>query len=125
MKKQTGFTLIELVMVIVILGVLGAVAIPNFVDLSGDAEDSAIRGVAGGITSAATINFAAKITGNTAQVIDNCNDAGTLLQGGLPTGYTVNTDATGMTNEGDASTACVLTHTASRKTEGYTLIRVD
>ena len=125
MRHQTGFTLIELIMVIVILGLLSAVAIPKFVDLSDDAEIAAIEGVAGGISSAATINYAAKAMGKTAVVVDNCDDAGSILQGGLPSGYTVNTDATGMTNEGDASTACVLTQTASSRTASYTVIQVD
>ena len=41
MKKQNGFTLIELVVVIVILGILAATALPKFVDLSGEAEGAA------------------------------------------------------------------------------------
>ena len=46
-QAQKGFTLIELVMVIVILGVLAAVALPKFVDLKGDAQQAAMSGVAG------------------------------------------------------------------------------
>ena len=45
--RQGGFTLIELVIVIVILGILAVVAIPQFIDLSGDANRAAVQGVAG------------------------------------------------------------------------------
>ena len=48
-KKNKGFTLIELVMVIVILAILAVVAIPQFFDLSGQAETSAEQGVVGGV----------------------------------------------------------------------------
>ncbi len=58
-KKQSGFTLIELVVVIVILGILAATAIPRFVDLSDEAEKAAAMGLAGGISSALAINYAA------------------------------------------------------------------
>lgn len=47
MLKQKGFTLIELIVVIVILGILAATALPKFVDLTGDAQKAAVHGLPG------------------------------------------------------------------------------
>ena len=60
-NNNKGFTLIELVMVIVILGILAAVAIPKFVDLQGDARKSVAKGVTGALRGTITMLHARKL----------------------------------------------------------------
>ena len=57
MKKQGSFTLIELVVVIVILGILAVTAAPKFLNLQDDAKVSAVKGLAGGMKGAAGIVY--------------------------------------------------------------------
>ena len=54
-RSQHGFTIIELVIVIAILGILGAVALPKFADLTSDAKSAAFDGIKGGFTSSLMI----------------------------------------------------------------------
>ena len=105
--KQRGFTLIELVMVIVILGVLAVVAIPKFLDLRSDAVVAATAGVAGTLSSASAINYASR-NANSAKgsAVATCVDVGTLLKGGLPTPYTITAGTTVAANA--VVTTCVV-----------------
>jgi len=65
-SSKKGFTLIELVMVIIILGVLAAIAIPKFVDLSSQAKVAATKSGLGAIRSVIAIEYAKNATSGTA-----------------------------------------------------------
>jgi MSHA pilin protein MshA len=83
-RQQSGFTLIELIIVIVILGILAVTAAPKFLDIQGDAKASIVRGMEGAMQSASDIIHAKSLLDGT-----NSSASATLT---LNSGDTVATD---------------------------------
>ena len=67
-RDQRGFTLIEIIMVIVLLGIIAAIAIPKYVDLRTNAQDATADGIVGAIVSSAAIGYADRAVKGTSPV---------------------------------------------------------
>jgi MSHA pilin protein MshA len=129
---QSGFTLIELVMVIVVLGILAATALPKFANLSGNARYSTIKGLQGAVNSAVAVASATYLVQNSTTITLSDGTSVSVNTGnGFPTGastgigamITLSSDFSASYSAASATFtlgSCTLTYTASTGTSALT-----
>jgi|LakMenEpi03Aug12_release.lakeMendotaPanAssembly.Ray.scaffolds.fasta_scaffold1179763_2 MSHA pilin protein MshA len=94
MMNQHGFTLVELVVVLVLISLLSVIAIPRFLDWGTSAKQTATNAIASSLGTVSAANFAKRSANSLlGSRVSNCTDLGALLTGGLPSGYTIRAQA--------------------------------
>lgn len=107
-KKIFGFTLIELIIVLLLVGVLAGVAVSRFINQTTTARQNSTNSLAAALSAASADNFARRSANSSNGIaIANCQTVANLLPSSLPSGYTITSLA--ITN--GASAQCTLNGT--------------
>lgn len=105
-KSQAGFTLVELVVVILILGILGATALPRFMNVNAQAHTAAVAGAGGGFGAGAALVHAQWIANASTTAVNNVNNFGNNDVDVNGTGWPTSV-ASNLSTIGGAAAQCV------------------
>ena len=118
-RLYAGFTLMEMVVVILVIAAIAAFAFPRFADMDTNANQAAVNSVAASLNTTTALNFArrkASTTASNAIKYTDCRSSKTLLPGGvLPTGYSINGGAVAE----NAEVICKVIHVATGVSQTY------